>query len=43
MFVFKVLILKIPVFGQVNIPKRYMKNPFIQRRLVFGVGYPGGA
>ena len=22
---------------------RYMKNPFIQRRLVFGVGCPGGA
>ena len=25
------------------VPKRYMKNPFIQRRLVFGVGCPGGA
>ena len=37
------LILKIPVFGQVKIPTRYMKNPFIQKRLVFGVGYPGGA
>ena len=36
------LILKIPVFGQVKIPTQYMKNPFIQRRLVFGVGYPGG-
>ena len=22
---------------------RYMKNPFIQRRLVFGVGCPGSA
>ena len=37
------LILKIPVFGQVKIPTRYMKNPLIQRRLVFGVGRPGGA
>ena len=37
------LILKIPIFGQVKIPTRYMKNPFIQTRLVFGVGRPGGA
>ena len=37
------LILKIPVFGQVKIRTRYMKNPFIQRRLVFDVGCPGSA
>ena len=36
------LILKIPIFGQVKIPTQYMKNPFIQRRLLFGVGCPGG-
>ena len=32
------LILKIPALGQVKILTRYMKNPFIQRRLVFGEG-----
>ena len=31
-----------PVFGQVKIPMRYMKKPFIERRLVFAVGCPGG-
>ena len=36
-------ILKIPIFGQVKIPTWYMKNPFIQRRLVFGVGCTGSA
>jgi hypothetical protein len=34
------LILKIPVFGQVKVPTWYLKNPFIQKRMVFGVGCP---
>ena len=29
--------------GKECFPARYMKNPFIQRRLVFGVGRPGAA
>jgi len=38
-----IILAPMKIFGQVKIPTLYMKNPFIQRRLLFGVGCLGGA
>jgi len=38
-----IILTPMKIFGQVKIPTLYMKNPFIQRRLLFGVRCRGGA